>query len=77
MITANPPATLSDPLWTAAQVAEALGLSERGISHLHRTWRLRGLVVNGHLRWKRSHVTKYIQDLEAEQMLGPRMARTG
>ena len=60
------PALLSDPLLTKSQVAAALGVTARSIETLHRTGRLRGFVILGRLRWRRSAVEQFAQDAEAE-----------
>ena len=50
------------------QVAHLLGVSADGVKYLHRTGRLRGVVISRKLRFPRRVVEKYVQELEQEVM---------
>lgn len=63
---ARPPARLADPVWSKIDAATALGVTPRTVEHLHRTHRLRGFVVAGRLRWRRSAVEGFARTCEEE-----------
>ena len=62
-----PTTELKPLLLTVEQVGELLGLSADGVRYLHRTHRLRGVVISRHLRFPRRAVERFVEELERER----------
>ena len=53
-------------LWTKAETGRVLRVSVDTVANLHRTGRLRGLLVGRHLRWRPQDVAAFVAGLSAE-----------